>query len=356
MSILNMITQWSWSWWWWGNVWEPTNLIASTSWLDATIIRTDNNLNTIPPTTFAKSELVRKAGSAPSSPSDWTIVVTETVMNTYQSVWYVDSWLTDWTTYYYKVFSYSTDWGISYCNAVSVTPTSWWWQPWANTLAYYTLNNDGVNKSTLASKFYDITLNTATYSTSKAHWNNTYSLYCDGNTNAYIPASALHEFGDNDFTISVWVNSETSVWQHTWFISNYTNTIGYTQNIVRWYRVSDIFSYAQQLNFCRAPWDSGGIQTAWVDGTTNISIYNDWWHNVVITRINGVLSLYLDWNTTPVRSTSWYTTDYLGRNANIYLGVNSADGWTSKVYMNDLIFESAGWTAQEVADYYALTS
>lgn len=117
MPILNMITQG----WWWGNVWEPLNLTVIISWLDATIRWKDNEIWTIPPTTFQKSELVRKIGSAPTSPSDWTLVVTETVKDTYKTTWYVDQWLTDWETYYYRVFSYSDLGWISYCDAVSIT-------------------------------------------------------------------------------------------------------------------------------------------------------------------------------------------------------------------------------------------
>jgi hypothetical protein len=107
--------------WWWANIWEPLNLTVTKSWLDATIKWEDNEIWTIPPTTFQKSELVRKIGSAPTSPSDWTLVVTETVKDTYKTTWYVDQWLTDWETYYYRVFSYSDLGGISYCDAVSIT-------------------------------------------------------------------------------------------------------------------------------------------------------------------------------------------------------------------------------------------
>lgn len=110
--------------WWWGNIWEPLNLTVTSAWLDATITWEDNEIWTIPPTTFQKSELVRKIGSAPTSPSDWDLVVTETVKDTYKVSGYVDQWLTDWETYYYRVFSYSDLGGISYCDAVSVTPSA----------------------------------------------------------------------------------------------------------------------------------------------------------------------------------------------------------------------------------------
>lgn len=151
MPILNMV-------WWgtkWGNIWEPLNLTVTSSWLDATITWEDNEIWTIPPTSFQKSELVRKVGSAPTSPSDWTLVVTETVKDTYKVSGYVDSWLTDWTTYYYRVFSYSDLWGISYCNAVSVTASAWGWDfskwtlsqtsSWLSSIywGWVAFNNDG---------------------------------------------------------------------------------------------------------------------------------------------------------------------------------------------------------------------
>ena len=149
MPILNMV------WWWkkWGNIWEPLNLTVTSAWLDATITWEDNEIWTIPPTTFQKSELVRKIGSAPTSPSDWTLVVTETVKDTYKTTWYVDQWLTDWETYYYRVFSYSDLGGISYCDAVSVT-ISGWWQPWVNTKVYYNINDNDTN-----STIYDLSWN-----------------------------------------------------------------------------------------------------------------------------------------------------------------------------------------------------
>lgn len=134
MTILNMVSYSS----WWSNIWEPTNLSVAISRTTATIKWTDNDLNAIPPSTFQKSVLVRKVGSAPTSPSDWTVVVTETTKNTYSSSWYADTGLTSWTTYYYRVYSYSSTWWITYGSAVSTTAG---WQPWANTVAYYPLTS-----------------------------------------------------------------------------------------------------------------------------------------------------------------------------------------------------------------------
>lgn len=116
MAILNMVTKGS---WWWANLLEPTDLAVSISWTTATITWADPaTLRTIPPTSFSKSVLVRKVGSAPADPSDWTVVVEETVKDTYKTTWYEDTWLTKWTKYYYRVFSYSADGGISYWDSV----------------------------------------------------------------------------------------------------------------------------------------------------------------------------------------------------------------------------------------------
>ncbi len=94
---------------------EPTNIAVTTSGTTATITWTDpDDLRTIPPTSFSKSVLVRKVGSEPTSPTDWTVVVEEPVRDTYKTTWYADTALTKGTDYYYRVFTYATTWVISY--------------------------------------------------------------------------------------------------------------------------------------------------------------------------------------------------------------------------------------------------
>jgi hypothetical protein len=111
---------------------------------------------------------------------------------------------------------------------------------------------------------------------------------------------------------------------------------------------------ANQANFC---WNAWAVNQwdIWVDWWSWISIYDNGWHNIVLSRINWVINLYLDWNTTPVWSDNSHTTNNIWRNANIYLGYNLADRLYSTVYLNDLIIENKGWTAQEVADYFNQT-
>lgn len=221
----------------------------------------------------------------------------------------------------------------------------WKRHPWPNTLAYYTLNNDGTNQSTATTKFSDVTLNTATYTTTKAHGTNTHSLYCDGSTYAYVPASALHDFWTNDFTFSCWVYSETNSWQYPWFVSN---VVAAYPNQWNWaYRISDRFSNVNQYNFC---WD-------WYNNWQNVPTWTsikDWWHNCIVTRINRIFYVYLDWNqvwtiTTRTDKGCWV-------NGNIFLWYNLIDQLYSKCYLNDVIFENRWWSAQNVSDYYALTN
>lgn len=66
--------------------------------------------------------LVRKTGSQPAGPNDGTVVVSSSVRNQYQTTAYVDSGLTNDTTYYYGVFAYNKD-GVASSGAfVNATP------------------------------------------------------------------------------------------------------------------------------------------------------------------------------------------------------------------------------------------
>lgn len=221
--------------------------------------------------------------------------------------------------------------------------------PWANTLAYYTFNNTMNNYSGLS--YPDWVLNTAQFSTTQKHWNNEYSLYCNGSTYAYLPASSLFEWGSSDRTISVWLYSLTNTWQYTWFMSNYAWATPNYALLRKWWRLSDRFNNSNQLNFCWNAWSNSDI---WVDVTWWPSLYNTWWHNVVFTRISWVIKIYLDGELKLTNSS--YTTNSMWLNNNINLWWNRADNAYSNVYMNDLIIEDRWWTEQEVADYYTLAA
>lgn len=68
---------------------------------------------------WQNTKIVRKADSEPTSISDWTVVVTETTRNQYQTIWYDDTGLTAWT-YFYKAFATFSKWQVKWSSAVEV--------------------------------------------------------------------------------------------------------------------------------------------------------------------------------------------------------------------------------------------
>ena len=61
------------------------------------------------PVEWANTRIVRKTGGYPVDENDGAIVVTSSTRNQYKSNGYTDSGLTNYTTYYYRAFSCSTD-------------------------------------------------------------------------------------------------------------------------------------------------------------------------------------------------------------------------------------------------------
>ena len=74
---------------------------------------------------FAYTRVVRKQGSAPSSPSDGDLVTDSSTRNQYQSSAYVDDGLTNNTLYYYAAFTCNTDGVYSGAAVGSGTPKSY---------------------------------------------------------------------------------------------------------------------------------------------------------------------------------------------------------------------------------------
>ena len=320
MPILNMV------WWWkkWGNIWEPLNLTVTTSWLDATIKWEDNEIWTIPPTTFQKSELVRKIGSAPTSPSDWDLVVTETVKDTYKTTWYVDQWLTDGETYYYRVFSYSDLWWISYCDAVNVIPSAWWWQPWVNTIFYYNIDGTDDN-STLYDKsgnWYDLT------------WNKTPTYVTDATYGRVVQ--------------STWASTATAYRNYIdlWTTQTCNVLINVTGN--SWWDTV-LLSWATGLQLSDMDWvlhiSPTSLELRNESQNTNISTTNSWWELITVTRDTNWVIFYKNW--TQIGTWSYYAVTY----SNYLQLFNSKDDdiwWTSYVKM--VMMEDKVWTQQEIQD------
>ena len=146
--------------------------------------------------------LVRKTGSQPAGPNDGTVVVSSSVRNQYQSTAYVDSGLTNDTTYYYGVFAYNKD-GVASSGAfVNATPKAG--TPLSE-LAEGTIIKINENGSPvefyLAKHNYEPDLNgqgrelvVRKNSPRKSDWSSTYALYTGSLIYQWCNGSYLNRF------------------------------------------------------------------------------------------------------------------------------------------------------------------
>lgn len=326
MPILNMV------WWWkkWGNIWEPLNLTVTTSWLDATIKWEDNEIWTIPLTTFQKSELVRKIGSAPTSPSDWDLVVTETVKDTYKVSGYVDQWLTDGETYYYRVFSYSDLGWISYCDAESVTIGAGW-TPWVNTVAYYPLDSN-TQLSDLSGNNRDLTSFGSTITFWIQNWVDC-AYFNDSKAN-YTEANML-----------------PSTWRTVSFWINYSNFNANTWNGGIWAWGT---SYGDYDAWWIKWWCGGAVFIGDGSSNSNLTLQASQRYHILLTQAWTSFKIYLNWTLQTDRTAiTWSWSDW---NAlALWCKWAFPRDWAWQYYYSNVIFEDKVRTAQEISDYFNQT-
>lgn len=108
----------------------PVENPQAPTWLEATVSGTTWTIKWTDPldagtNIWLNTKLVRKAWSEPTSLSDGTVVVTVTTRNQYQSTWYDDTWLTAWTTYYYRAFAEFDGGEILGSASANITPWAW---------------------------------------------------------------------------------------------------------------------------------------------------------------------------------------------------------------------------------------
>ncbi len=147
------------------------NTQITLTWTDPT----DVTLSGVTLARFDHSVLVRKVWSAPTSESDWTIVTTTNTAGA--SVSYIDTGLTNWTTYYYKVFSTASNNNVTDSNTASTAPQEY---------RYMTLTIDESNSDPLASVVYSDDASTMTvWSTAWDEFFGYYPCLLDKNGSEY---------------------------------------------------------------------------------------------------------------------------------------------------------------------------
>lgn len=201
-----------------------------------------------------------------------------------------------------------------------------WWQPWANTVAYYPLDAD----------FNDASWNNRNLTNSWATITTVWDISCgywDGSATTYYQWFSLTR---EKRTISMWIRGIA------------TNDNVWLQIAKRSYW----FTWALWIMFYSWFLFAGDWAGA---GTSSVSASTNTWYYAVSTQEWSVVNFYVNWvliwteNNRPDYSTripdGWAL--WSQNNTWAYAKLN----W----YMSNVILEDKVWTAQEVADYYNQT-
>lgn len=347
MPILNMTYKWG------STPLQPfhlnwvSNLLASTLGNNAVITWTDPWNLVVDGRTLAtwdSTKLVRKLGSAPTDSSDWNLVLTETVANTYSSTGYTDSGLTGGNIYYYAVFVVSTDWLETISNISSAAITTW--VPDSNrTIFYYEFernlndlswNNHNITGSSSIDYetigWQDVLVGTGSYPYLSINPSWTSSIQTGNFTASFwiYPVSVPSYMSNGVQILGIFYNYSPFNWP----------TIFYDPNDVYWHGDSIIF---------RMRWGGSSYEHTWI--TLASSLYNSW-HHIVMTRNNGTVSCYIDWAlevdwqndsiSFPTYDYQWYI---FSRSGEQYWG----NSWAK---CDKYIFENVGWSSNDVSTYY----
>lgn len=214
------------------------------------------------------------------------------------------------------------------------------WQPWANTLWYYTFDDQNANQIT------DFSWNNRnlTWGTMPSYalvdWTNYAGNYRNVSS-GYAPNYSNFWALDGDFTMLVWVKPTSSS-------QSYVNSLYYNMGQYREHQISIIWNYNsgqfEYFDYYDPGWAGVTKRTAiktWA--STNI------WYLIGYTRNGTSVITYCDW-------IAWNTITWNNSTISKWLWLWSSNGWDRfKWQIWDCVIEDKARTAQEVADYYNLT-
>jgi hypothetical protein len=198
-----------------------------------------------------------------------------------------------------------------------------WWQPWANTVAYYPLNS------------------TYTDTDQSGNWNNwttTWTITYDGisaqfSSWNYITIPTIIPYWSNPYTISVRYKTPDSSWHQNSVYCQVNSSVDNT--------ASNLFVYQWHLYY----WSKWRYDRE----INSAAISNNTWYNIVFTYSWTQLECFVNnisqWTFNRTISTTAPNVAYIGR------GV----GEVCIGRVSNLIIEDKVRTAQDVADYYDLT-
>ena len=205
----------------------------------------------------------------------------------------------------------------------------WWWQPWANTIAYYPLTSTSTTND-LSWNGYNLTNSWATFSDNYCEIND--SMFLFRNTSA----DANFISWSTDCTYSIWVKILWFNWNNNW----YPYWQGEDSTARVWGLTMQSTSY----------W----IDNWWYGEWVQVSMYNNYtdWH--LITTVYDSTSqtkyLYLDW----VLQTSKVQNVNISKDI-LYIWKDAIYGARLNAQISNFIIENKARTAQEISDYFNQT-
>ena len=230
-----------------------------------------------------------------------------------------------------------------YIGTNKVRPVESWWQPWPNTLAYYTFDNQTLlNEATN-------TVDATWYS-----WNWAFGTgygwtgYSANIWTGWAIAISTH-IPTGDFTISSCIKFNSyppASWVFYWWFGNLG--LNYSRIHCQFVVIDSI----PKLQFYQ--YDNSANYSASDVRASTWTLNSNTWYNFILTRSGSSVSMYLDgqligtWTDTRKNSTQTQT----------YYLWTAYDATIRKLdgYMDNVIIESVARTAQEVSDYYNLIS
>lgn len=211
-----------------------------------------------------------------------------------------------------------------------------WWQPWANTLAYYPLETD-----------------TNDYSWNNRNLINNWITFdggvwvFDGNAIWYYTNNSLWN-SLNNFTYSVYVNPSSIVsWAVDWD-PNINRIISIIQN-------GNMGTFDKSLSLCNSS------QAQWYNYYNwQLQIYATWisintWYYLTYTFDGSNITIYKNWTLEQSIACWWSYTGYTQATLCVW---NDTDRNQIKKYygkISNVIIENTARTAQEISDYYNQT-
>lgn len=314
--------------------WENEILIYATNWVikNLTLTNDDTNeavvvkWNDIFWSNRAKTVVRYKTGSAPISPTDWTLAVEETTKNQYSTNWFSVTGLSDSTTYYFSVFALDIDGTMIDVQSSSIT-TDFWWKPSANTLARYKL---GTNANDFSWNNRNLNNSGVTFTTLNgvpcAYFNNSWYLYRSQSLFTWNPT----------FTFNIWMRRSATTTKAQNIVSIWAKES--TNSFIMWMYDNTNILYTWWWTNDRNTWYTPPLNT-WI---------NLW---VSYNKDNKTIKVYINWVQVFTSTLSWFTIP----SSNTYLW--TWVDWSSNVsklnwYLSEAIFESVEWTANDFLKHY----